>query len=120
MTPDAATPNVAGLYGEIGGRIRKVRERSGLTQGDVAAKTGLSRASITQFESGHQKLPLESIYLVAAVLCVAIAEVLPKVEDLTSRSSDVFARLNSDTELGKPERAALTSFFKQVVPDGGR
>ena len=120
MTPDAATPNVAALYGAIGGRIRQYRERSGLTQGDLAVKTGLSRASITQFESGHQRLPLESIYAVAAVLCVAIAEVLPSVDDLKPGATDVFARLKGDTTLDTAERIALTSFFKQVVPDGGR
>ncbi len=40
------------IYPALGLRVRMIREAIGMTHGDLAAKTGLTRTSITNFEAG--------------------------------------------------------------------
>ena len=55
------------LMSEVGGRIKGLRQRSGWTQQQLADRLGLSRAAVTQWESGQatcnyaQALELERI-----------------------------------------------------------
>ncbi len=37
----------------IGDRLRELRERKGLSQGDIEKRTGLARAYISRVENGH-------------------------------------------------------------------
>lgn len=120
MAPEATTPDVAILYELIGQRMREARERSGFTQDQLAVQAGVSRASITQSESGHQRLPLQSLYLIAAALAIGIWELLPSVEDLSTPSRDIFERLSSDQTLDGQQRDALVTFFGRVVPEGAK
>ncbi len=84
MAAVPTSPDVVKLYAVIGERMAKARDRKGMSQEDLAAQVGLSRASITQAEGGQQKLPLQSLYLIAGVLGAAIADLLPTVDELTS------------------------------------
>lgn len=65
------------LYGEIGARIRKTRERTGLSQSFVATQIDVTRASISNVEAGRQRIPLDRLYQIAAVLQVPVASFLP-------------------------------------------
>jgi transcriptional regulator with XRE-family HTH domain len=116
MADESMTPDVAGLYAVIGERIARARDRRGLSQEALAAQIGVSRASITQAESGHQKLPLQSLYLIAAVLGVAIGDLLPTFDELSlsSRQADIVARVNSDPSLSSDGRDALRAFFNTM------
>jgi len=116
MAAEPTTPDVARLYEVIGRRVRQARERQQLKQEEVAARVGLSRATITQVESGHQKLPLQSLYLIAAALGAAIFDLLPTVDELSSTNQDILARVSTDPNLKDDERAALTKFFGRLIP----
>jgi len=123
MAAEPTTPDVVKLYAVIGERVARERGRKGMSQEDLAAQIGVSRASITQAESGHQKLPLQSLYLIAAVLGVAIADLLPTVDELSSTrgQADIVARVNSDTNLSADGRDALKAFFTKVRdPEEGK
>jgi transcriptional regulator with XRE-family HTH domain len=52
---------LGGIMAQIGGRIRKLREERGFTQGDVERCTGMLRAYISRVEHGHTVPSLESI-----------------------------------------------------------
>lgn len=65
------------LYRAVGERIRAVRERRGLTQGDLAAMVDLRRTSITNIEQGRQRLPIATLYDIADALGVEAVELLP-------------------------------------------
>ena len=94
-----------------------------MSQEDLAAQVGVSRASITQAESGQQKLPLQSLYLIAGVLGVAIADLLPTVDELSTPrdQADIVARVNNDPTLSADGRDALMAFFRKVgSPEEGR
>lgn len=56
----------------IGDRIRKARKDKGLTQKQLADQVGVSRAAVTQWESGETKgLKPENLFAVANVLGVS-------------------------------------------------
>ena len=123
MAAEPTTPDVVKLYAVIGERVARARGRKGMSQEDLAAQIGISRASITQTESGQQKLPLQSLYLIAGVLGVPIADLLPTVDELLSTpgQADIVARVNSDTTLSADGRDALRSFFtKARDPEEGK
>jgi transcriptional regulator with XRE-family HTH domain len=52
----------------IGERIRALREKLGLSQGEIERATGLFRAYISRVEHGHTIPSLESIERFAAAL----------------------------------------------------
>jgi transcriptional regulator with XRE-family HTH domain len=59
---------------QIGERIRALREKFGLSQGDVERATGMLRAYISRVEHGHTIPSLESIERFAGVLGVPLHE----------------------------------------------
>ena len=122
MAAEPTTPDVVKLYAVIGERLARQRARKGLSQEDLADQIGLSRASITQAESGQQRLPLQALYLIAAVLGVAIADLLPTVDELVSTrgQADIVARVDNDSALTHDGREKLKAFFTKVKAEGGR
>ncbi len=119
MAAEPTTPDVARLYEILGQRVRQVRERQQLKQEDLATRVGVSRATITQVENGQQKVHLQSLYLIAAALGAAIADILPTVGELSSTDRDILSRVSNDPNLKDDERAALTEFFGRLVPSAG-
>ena len=73
------------LYRELGQRLRSVRKERSLTQDQVATAISMERTSISNVESGRQRLPLHTLYQYCSVLGVDVAHVLP--DPLTSRST---------------------------------
>jgi len=65
------------LYKEIGERLRLARKEKGLTQDQVAAAISLERTSVTNIESGRQRLPLHTLYQYCGLLGVPVAALLP-------------------------------------------
>src|SRR5437667_11064759 len=122
MASEPTTPDVVRLYVVTGERIARFREQKGLSQEALAVQIGLSRGSITQAESGQQRLPLQSLYLIAAVLGVTIADLLPTVDELVSTrgQADIVARVDNDTTLSDDGRDALRACFTKLKAEGGR
>ena len=52
-------------------RLREVRERRFVTQEELAARTGMSRATISRLESGLQRPRISTVRKLAAALGVA-------------------------------------------------
>ena len=75
------------IYRLLGLRVAARRLELGLTQAEVAAQIGLTRASLANLETGRQKVLLHHVYrLVAALKVESILNLLPKnfaFEDLT-------------------------------------
>ena len=65
------------LYVALGRLIRTRRERMRLTQGELARRVGMTRTSITNIESGRQKVQLHTLYTIAAALDVSPQALLP-------------------------------------------
>ena len=81
------------FYAEIGARIRKQRERQGLTQQALASMVSLSRASLANIERGKQKTLLDTFVDLAAALQVAPGKLL---NDLQCSTEDLVIELMKD------------------------
>lgn len=65
------------IYSTIGSRIRESRESLHMTQDELGALVGLTRTSITNIERGIQKLGIDTLYDIAAVFGISVADLLP-------------------------------------------
>lgn len=71
------------LYTEIGKRVRAIRETQTprISQDALARILDLKRTSITNIESGRQKMTVETVYRLCDHFGLAIDEVMPPVAD---------------------------------------
>ncbi len=70
------------LYWTIGAAIRTARMAAGISQSDLATRSGLRRTSIVNIEGGNQRLPIATLYDIADVLGVQAVSLLPRNEDV--------------------------------------
>ncbi len=61
-------PDPAALYEALGDLIRRKRKQVPLTQKELSARLGVSRASIANIETGRQKILVHQLLQLAAVL----------------------------------------------------
>ena len=61
---------------EVGRRLREERLRQGLSQHDLGAGAGLSRAAVGKIERGTHKVDVWRLHLLAGVLDVEISRLL--------------------------------------------
>ena len=73
----------ASLYMEFGNIVRKNRYRLKLTQDALAERVGLSRTSITNIESGRQKILLHQFFELAGALSISPQALLPTMQPKT-------------------------------------
>ena len=71
----------------IGQRIRQLRERKGLSQGDIEAVSGMLRAYISRVEHGHTVPSLETMERLAAALDVPLYQLFCEGEDVVPTRS---------------------------------
>jgi transcriptional regulator with XRE-family HTH domain len=77
----------------IGERIRKVREKKGLSQGDIERVTGLLRCYTSRVENGHTVPSLETLERFATALDIPLyqlfyqGEEVPPTPNLSPRKS---------------------------------
>lgn len=70
------------IYVTIGRNLRLHRQKLGLSQIDLANRCEMTKASISQIESGKQRIAIENLYRVASVLKCSVYDLLPP--DLTT------------------------------------
>lgn len=72
------SPGQAGV--DLGARLRAARRERGLVIGEVAARSGLSRAYISQVENGKASPSLPAVQRLAAALGVSLARLFVQAE----------------------------------------
>jgi transcriptional regulator with XRE-family HTH domain len=99
------------FYGELGSRIRRVRESKSVSQAALGRQLHppVTRASIANIENAKQRVLSHTLVDIAAVLEVGVADLLP----IEKRESSTRVRAESIEqelvqELGK-EQAAMVS-----------
>lgn len=70
---------------QIGAAIRAARVATGISQGELGDRTGISRASISQIEIGRQHATLETLWSIAAALGVNVSQLLDSSTELRRR-----------------------------------
>jgi transcriptional regulator with XRE-family HTH domain len=104
------------LYEIIGNRIREFREKKQWTQAELSERLQITRSSITNIESGRQKIQLDTLYQIALALNVEIELFLPTLNDLyNNKNNDYsFKFLEDKTELDNEE----FEWLKKVILKG--
>jgi len=69
------------LYREVGKRVKTAREAAKLTQESLANRLALKRTSVTNIESGRQKLLVHTLVQLADALQVPIETLVPPPGD---------------------------------------
>ncbi len=64
----------------VGDKIRRLREKAGLTQEELALKSGLSQGYINQIESGKRRFTQKSLELIAGALSIPLVELFREEE----------------------------------------
>ncbi|HZO61566.1 MAG TPA: XRE family transcriptional regulator [Gaiellaceae bacterium] len=116
-------PEIEAVLSEVGPRLKRVRERRGLTLAELATATGISKSTLSRLENGRRKPSLELLLPVAQAFRVPLDELVgapetgdprirlkPKVRNrrvvvpLTSESGSVHAwKVIIPPEKGEPE-----------------
>jgi len=73
------------LYREIGTLIRRRRRVLELTQGELAARLGISRGGLANIETGRQNVLLHQLYRFAAALDMNVHDLLPLTREMNVR-----------------------------------
>lgn len=66
--------NLAKSFGE---KFKEKRKKSGITQDDMALRSGIDRSYIGRIERGEVNISLEKVYLLADVLKCKAKDLLP-------------------------------------------
>jgi transcriptional regulator with XRE-family HTH domain len=88
----------------IGTRLKKLRERRSLSQGDIEKRTGLLRCYISRVENGHTVPSLETLERLAAALEIPLHQLFyegdgePALPNLSKRQSTEELVLDAEQE----------------------
>lgn len=77
------------LYSELGRKIRHVRESKQFTQGELAKRLGISRASVVNIEAGRQHTPLHLLWQLAEMLGTELTSLIPSREEMLAPAKRV-------------------------------
>ena len=73
---------------DLGGKIKRAREQSGMTQAELAKKAGVKQARISLWESGkRQQMSLENLRSIARALGVSADYIIGTWEDLEEEAA---------------------------------
>lgn len=67
------------LSSQFGKKLREMRELLGISQDDLALKSGIDRSYVGRIERGEVNISLEKVYMLACSLGCAPCELLPHV-----------------------------------------
>ena len=107
----------------LGSLIRARRAASGLSLRDLAERTKVSNAYLSQIERGLHEPSLSVLGAIAAALDVPLATLLARAGVLESDAGgalDTEAAILDDPALSGPQRVALLSIYRSFVPPGRR
>lgn len=76
-------PSVDGVIEQIAPRLRRARDRKGVSLADLARATGISTSTLSRLESGQRKPSLELLLPITAALGVPLDEIVaaPRIVD---------------------------------------
>jgi transcriptional regulator with XRE-family HTH domain len=109
------------LYEAIGERITGARKAQGLSQGKLAEKVGVTRASIVNIEHGRQRPPLHLLWQIATSLGVEPSQLIPLQRELAARDApvqlgaDVVASIERAAQNDPATKRLLTDFIQKAT-----
>lgn len=109
----------------LGALIRAHRSAAGLSLRDLADRTSISNAYLSQIERGLHEPSLTVLRAVAGALGVPLASLLERAGvlgggDESSGRPSTEEAIMVDPELSEPQRIALLSVYRSFVPPDRR
>jgi transcriptional regulator with XRE-family HTH domain len=101
----------------IGARIRDARIKKGLTQADLAAAIGVSRAHLTNVEGGNGGLALDKLSILAKEIGATVAWLIGEGQATTSPLDIKTELLAVVDAMSEEQRRALLTVAKVMRPD---
>ncbi|GAB3923500.1 helix-turn-helix domain-containing protein [Larkinella terrae] len=100
------------IYQVVGSKISEIRREKKMSQLDLAAIVGLSRASIVNIEKGRQHPPLHLVWQLSDALDVDLFDLLPTKYEMMGRP--VSNLLNKVDVAGSKESANKLAEFINI------
>lgn len=89
----------AEFYKLLGANIRSIREEKNFKQDALAAHLGFTRISISNIETGKQKIQLHSLLELADFLNTPLIEMLPTLHSVRKEHNSKLEKKVTDTEV---------------------
>lgn len=99
--------NIDVMMGDV---LRDKRLWVGLTQQQLAEKTGVSFQQIQKYETGANRVSISRLFLIAAALNMKPSDLITEVEDLSSLQTT-----EGDPEAQNPHQFAKTRTARRVI-----
>ena len=87
------------FYLKLGQKIRDIREHRNLKQETLASHVGFTRISISNIETGKQKVQLHTLVELATYLKVSVEDLLPSIDVIKKELSSRFENKISNAEI---------------------
>ncbi|MEA2323227.1 MAG: hypothetical protein QOD81_3077 [Solirubrobacteraceae bacterium] len=105
----------------LGALIRAQRAAAGLSLRELAERTAVSNAYLSQIERGLHEPSISVLSAIARALDVQLAELLRRAGLLETDAAgalviDTEAAILGDPQLSEPQRIALLSVYRSFVP----
>lgn len=98
----------------VGDNIRKLRLTAGLTQEEIALKSGLSQGYINQLESGKRRFTQKSLELIADALSVPLFKLF--TEEETPHAPMVIDEVKRYRKI-RPSKKEFLTLLKELPED---
>jgi transcriptional regulator with XRE-family HTH domain len=95
------------IYKTIGSIVRRRRRRLELPQTTLAARLGISRATLANIETGRQRVLVHHLYGFAEALNMKLSELLPQTANLGSSNDWTQVPMPTDLKPQQKEQIAL-------------
>ena len=82
---DSVTRSTKAFMEALVGVLREERQRSGLSQTELAAKAGLSRPHVGYLETGERQPSVESLKRLAHALGTTVADLASRAEEAAGK-----------------------------------
>lgn len=109
----------------LGALLRAERLARGLSLRDLAERTGVSNAYLSELERGRHEPSLSILRAIASALETPLGPMLVRAgvlddDDDQDRSVDTELAIERDQALSEPQRIALLSVYRSFVPNRRR
>lgn len=99
----------------FGERLRKVREDKGLSQSDLAHKTGFQPSAISHFESGRRSPSFENLKRLADALSVTIDFLLGRESEAKSAGPIAEQLFRDFEQMSADDQESIAKFAKLLA-----
>lgn len=101
----------------ISERIRLARQKKGITQNELAVKSGINNKSISRYELGSSTPPADAIKAIADALGVSTDYLLSDKDNITIKDKDLFEKFEIIQEMTGEVKKTIINLIDLAIRD---